>query len=262
MTPAASRGSPEMQGKARTSDLQVDHQALPARDRPWVMRMSWRDLLFAHWPVRADALRPFIPKPLELDTFDGWAWIGIVPFLMSRVRPRLVPASLAMEFLELNVRTYVTTPGRSGVWFFSLDATSRLAVRAARAWYGLPYFDATIDERTQDGVFSFSSSRTHRGSEAAELLVRYRPVGPEFASVPGSLDHWLTERYFLYGADRRGRPGYGEVHHRPWPLQRAEAEFSCLRMTEQLGFRLTAEEPILHFSADLDVRAWPMHRIS
>jgi uncharacterized protein len=118
----------------------TDHRPWPLPEQRWAMAMRWYDLLFAHWPVKPDVLQPLVPGGLRLDTFDGWAWLGVVPFRMEGVRPRYVPERpFAFAFPELNVRTYVTAAGRSGVWFFSLDATSRLAVRAARWWYGLPY---------------------------------------------------------------------------------------------------------------------------
>lgn len=235
---------------------QTAHRPHPLPDRPWVMRMAWRDLLFAHWPVRPDALRPLLPPVVELDTFDGWAWLGVVPFAMADVRPRLVPRALALSFLELNVRTYVKTPDRSGVWFFSLDASSALAVWAARLGYGLPYFHAQAELRHEDDGVSYASRRDHRRAVPAELEVRYRPIGDVYASDPGSLDRWLTERYLLVVEASRGGVAVGDIHHLPWPLQPAEAEFATCRMTEQIGVSLPSGSPVLHYAAHLDVVAW------
>ena len=220
------------------------------------MRMRWRDVLFAHWPVPANVLRPLIPKPLELDTFDGWAWLGLTPLRMEDVRPRLAPRALALDFLELNVRTYVSAGGQGGVWFFSLDASSRLAVWTARAGFGLPYFHAHLDARSEHDSVCFSSSRIHGGAAPADLDVRYRPVGDVYHSGPESFDHWLIERYRLYVVGPRGRVSFGDIHHLPWPLQSAEAEFPTLQMTEQLGFRLPGQDPVLHYAERLDVVAW------
>lgn len=232
------------------------HREWPAPRRPWVMAMRWHDLLFAHWRVPAEALRPLIPTGLQLDTFDGDAWLGVVPFRMSAVRPRGVPPALGLAFPELNLRTYVSTPGRPGVWFFSLDATSRLSVRGARLTFGLPYFDARMDFTEHRGEFSLRSVRTHRGAAPAALDVSYRPVGAAYHAEPGSLDYFLTERYALYSVSPIGRLRIGEIHHHPWPLQRAEASFRHNAMTQQIGLELPREEPLLHFAAYQEVLAW------
>lgn len=148
------------------------------RNRPWAMSMRWDDLLFMHWPVHAELLRPLISAGLELDTFEGDAWIGIVPFGMSRVRARLLPPiPWTTEFLELNVRTYVTCRGQPGVWFFSLDAASRLAVRVARRKFHLPYFDARMSIRSENGKIRYESTPTHRGAPPAAFSATYaQPV--------------------------------------------------------------------------------------
>ena len=163
--------------------------------------MRWHDLLFAHWPVRVESIRPLIPAALKIDTFDGWGWIGVVPFRMSGVRPRYTPIPFA--FPELNVRTYVKSGGRSGVWFFSLDAASWLAVRAAR-WLGLPYYDARMTVKTHGERVAYSSERTHKSAPAAELGATYGPTSPVYQAVPGTLDHWLTDRYVHFAALQPG----------------------------------------------------------
>lgn len=229
--------------------------------RSWILSMGWHDLLFAHWRVPGEVLRPLIPAALEIDTFDGQAWLGVVPFRMSGVRPRFTPPLPQVSaFPELNLRTYVTQGGRPGVWFFSLDAASWVAVRLARATFHLPYFDARMTCRTADGDgIEYTSNRTHRGIAGARLEASYRPVGPVFRSQPGTLEHWLTERYCLYSADDRRRVFRGDVFHEPWPLQRAEASIRCCDMTRLLGWSPPAgEKPHLLFSRGVSVRArWP-----
>src|SRR5690606_33609033 len=131
----------------------------------------------------------------------------------------------------LNVRTYVKSHGRSGVWFVSLDATNRLAVRLARLWYGLPYYEARMTVRADGERLHYQSLRTHRGAPPAEFEATYRPLGAASQASPGTLEHWLTERYCLYRVHRRGRPGYGDIQHVLWPLQRAEAEIRRTTMT-------------------------------
>jgi hypothetical protein len=222
-----------------------------------MMHMRWIDLAFLHWPLAPQALRPHIPAGLTLDTFDGQAWIGIVPFYMTNTRPRFVPPMPGVSsFAELNVRTYVTVGGKAGVWFFSLDAASRLAVRGARWSFCLPYFDAHMSVVRQAEAIEYRSRRTHRGAPAAEFAARYWPKGAVYLSQPGSLEHWLTERYCLYSAGSRGQIWRGEIHHPQWPLQPGEAEITVNRMTEQIGVTLPAMPPLVHFVQRIDVVAW------
>ena len=222
------------------------------------MTMRWHDLLFLHWPVRPELIRPLIPEGLELETFDGSAWIGIVPFRMTGVRPRYVPEVAALAFPELNVRTYVWTPGRSGVWFFSLDAANRIAVRAARSFYGLPYYDAQMTVRSERETVHYQSSRLEKTPAAAEFDASYRPVGPVYRSALGTIDRWLTDRYCLYAVDRSGRLAYAEIHHAPWPLQPAEVELRVNTMTDPLAIKLPNTPPLAHFARYLEVIAWAM----
>lgn len=225
---------------------------------PWVMSMRWQDLLFAHWRVDPAALRPLIPQGLELDLRDGEAWLGVVPFQMSGVRPRGTPSMPGLSaFPELNLRTYVRGGGHSGVWFFSLDAASRVAVRVARATFHLPYFDAEMAcDVGADGSVEYRSRRVHRGVVPAELRCRYRPTGGVFRSQSGTLEHWLTERYCLFAADRRGRVYRGDIAHEPWPLQPAEAVWDKCEMTGLVGFGLKPEPDHLLFARSIDVQAW------
>jgi uncharacterized protein len=167
--------------------------------------MTWNDLLFMHWPVPEEALRPWIPPALRLDAFDGSAWLGMTPFRMSGTRPRSLPSFPPLsDFPELNVRTYVTAEDKPGIWFFSLDPSSTIAVRLARATFSLPYFDAEISCRVVGEEVRYRSVRTHRGAKKARFAGRYRPVGGPSGSRPGTLEHFLTERYCLYSASRRG----------------------------------------------------------
>lgn len=241
------------------------HRDFPSPTGPWALSMRWHDLLFMHWPVPPDALRPHLPPGLRLDAFDGSAWLGVVPFRMTGVRPRLLPEVRRFsDFPELNVRTYVTPDhdrDRPGVWFFSLDAASRLAVRLARATFHLPYFDARMSCEETGGGISYRSVRTHKGAPPARFAARYRPVGGP-KGPPDDLERFLTERYRLYAADGKGRVLSGDVHHRLWPLRPAEAEVEELQMTAGLGVELPDAPPLLHFSERLDVLAWPPKRLA
>jgi uncharacterized protein len=233
------------------------HRPWPVPRTPWVLRMRWHDLLFMHWPVKSDVLRPYIPSALTIDTFEGSAWIGIVPFRMSDVAPRLVPPiPLFSAFPELNVRTYVTAGGKPGVWFFSLDAANPVAVEGARDVFHLPYYNARMACEPVGENIHYASDRTHRNAPPAVFHGHYRPTGPVYQSTPGTLESWLTDRYCLYSANRKGVTWRGDIHHMPWPLQPAEADIRQNTMTAQLRLTLPDIQPLLHFARRLDVVGW------
>ncbi|HEX8075156.1 MAG TPA: DUF2071 domain-containing protein [Thermoleophilaceae bacterium] len=234
----------------------ADHRPWQMPDRPWFMAQTWRHLLFAHWRVDPGALARVLPPGLPLDTFDGAAWVGVTPFAVDTFRVRLLPPPPAVHsFPELNVRTYVTVDGRPGIWFFSLDAGSRLAVEGARRLYRLPYFRARASLDDGDPGVSFRSVRTQSDGPPASLRVEYRASGPAGEPVPGTLDHWLTERYCLYTVDARGRLLRGDIHHRPWVLAPATAAIGENTMGGQIGVELAAP-PLLHVAAPQDVVFW------
>jgi uncharacterized protein YqjF (DUF2071 family) len=228
------------------------------------MAQRWNNLLFAHWPMKTDVLRALVPKSLTLDLYDGTAWLTITPFYLSHLRPRGLPAFPPVsEFPELNVRTYVTFGGKAGVYFFSLDAGSALAVEGARAIYRLPYYRAEMSiTPMNDGSFTYSSRRTDRGAPQAELLARYKPTGGAKNPEAGTLDHFLAERYCLFAADSRGAVYEAEIHHRAWPLREAEAEFERNTMADAAGISLPAQPPRLSFAEQLDVVVWAPRRRS
>jgi uncharacterized protein len=241
---------------------ETGHRPWPIVPGPWVMTQSWHDLLFAHWSVPLVALRHLIPAGLEIDRFDGVAWLAVVPFRMSGVRVRGTPSvPWLSNFLELNVRTYVVHDGKPGVWFFSLDAENAVAVEVARRWFHLPYFRAGMHLEKRDDWFHYESIRAHHGAPAAALHAKYRPIAPPEPAARGTLEHFLTERYCLYTTDRAGRLIRGEIHHGPWPLQMAEAEFAGNTMASAAGIALPAS-PLLHFAHRQDVVVWAPKQIS
>jgi uncharacterized protein len=239
----------------------TSHRPWPVPGSPWIMTMQWHDLAFLHWPIPAERLRPYIPAGLELQEFDGSAWLGVVPFYMRGVRIRGIPPLPGTgAFAELNLRTYVTTNGKPGVWFFSLDAASRIAVRAARRTFHLPYFDARMIVRHTADEIDYSSVRSEL--PPGEFEASYRATRPVSTATPGSIELWLTERYCLYSADRRGRIYCGEIHHAPWPLQLAECEIRKNTLASQLQIELSPRPPLVHFAKRLDVVAWYLRRVS
>jgi uncharacterized protein YqjF (DUF2071 family) len=232
----------------------IEHRPWALPSEPWLMEQCWYDLLFAHWPLPTESLRPLVPRELPLDTFDGLCWASVTPFHMTnRARTRALP--FTSRFRELNCRTYVTIGGKPGVFFFSLDASSPLAVWGARTFYHLPYHVAEMRAEKQGDEIDYSS---RRGS--AEFKARYRPVGPVEIATRGSVEHWLTERYCLYTV-HKGQVFRGDIHHVPWPLQAAEAEIGVNTVAEAAGILLPDTKPLLAFSRELKVLIWPLKRI-
>jgi hypothetical protein len=221
------------------------------------MAQSWHDLLFIHWPMPPAALRKLIPQQLELDLWEKQAWVAVVPFWMSGVRARGTPAIPGVsQFPELNVRTYVRYGGKPGVYFFSLDAGSLLAVYGARAFYHLPYYHARMSAKPGGEAVSYISDRL---SGHAEFRGHYGPRQPIELRSKGTIENWLTERYCLY-TEHRGAIYIGEIHHAPWPLQDASAEIDCNTMAGAAGIALPDTSPLLHFARRIDVLIWPIRR--
>lgn len=223
------------------------------------MKQVWHDLLFMHWPIPADRLRPLIPAELEIESCEGSAWVGVVPFHMSGIRARwLPPVPGTSAFPELNVRTYVRAGAKSGVWFFSLDAANSLAVAGARRFYHLPYFRAQMHAKSgPNGEIQYDSHRIHNGAVRADFRGRYRPLDEAFRAKQGSLEYFLVERYCLY-ASAGGRIFCGEIDHSPWPLQGAEAEVEVNTMAAASGIALPASKALLHFARRQEVKVWAL----
>ncbi len=236
----------------------VDHRPWPVPTSGWTWRQSWHDLLFAHWRIPAKTLRSLVPEPLEVQEFDGTSWVGVVPFRMSGVMRRPLPdLPWVSAFPELNVRLYVSDGHKPGVWFLSLDATNPLAVWAARRFFHLPYFRARMScERRGDDI-RYRSERP-----GASFAGSYGPASPVFAAQSGSLEHFLTERYCLYARAPDGSLWRNEVHHMPWPLQRAHAEIERNSMLAVHGLSLEGPPSLVHFARSLDVAVWSGERVA
>lgn len=225
------------------------------------MGQTWLDLLFAHWPIAPEALRPAVPTTVPLDTFDGSAWIGITPFEVVGARPRgLPPVPWLSRFPELNVRTYTTVDGRPGIWFLSLDAGRALAVHGARLTYRLPYHHARMSLTREGGRVTYRSESSSPERPPATFDATYAPTGRPQNPVAGTLEHFLTERYTLYTIDAAHRLHSADIHHAPWPLQPAHAELHENTMTAPYDIRLPTAEPLLHYAARQDVAVWPLRR--
>lgn len=230
-------------------------------ERP-VMFQNWSELSFLHWTFPPEAIRPLLPPGLELDTFEGEAYVGLVPFTMSRVRPTWSPPFAPLSnFHETNVRTYVHYQGRDpGVWFFSLDAANLPAVHIARTLWKLPYHYARMRLEKAGGEIDYHSERLWPAPVPAHCSLRTRPLGPVTPAVVGTLEHFLAERYILY-AYARSRLYIGRVHHTPYPLQTAE----LVSMDETLlnAARLDRPDttPLVHYASGVNVRVFPLRPV-
>ncbi len=239
------------------------HRPLPTPTLPWRLRQRWSRLLFTHWPVPAADVQARLPRGLRVDTFDRWAWLGVVPFVMEQVRFRSVSQHSfgvpgARAFPELNLRTYVTGPdGRAGVYFFSLDAGSLLAVAGARAAFGLAYFWARM-AATREGNAIYYRSERRLTRRPVRFEARYRPL--RVAAAKDDLCRFVTERYALF-VRRFGAVQIGEIHHRPWQLEWAEAEFMRNDLPGSSGFTLPPRAPVLHYSEEIEMEAWLPYRV-
>lgn len=235
------------------------HRPWPLPAHAWRWRQSWLDLAFVHHRVDAATLRARLPSGLRLEEFDGSAWIGLVPFRMAGVMRRPLPDLPGFStFPELNVRTYVEHGGKPGVWFFSLDATSWPVMLGGRTLYGLPYFRARMRQEAQDGWHRFGSVRR---DGTAEFRARYRGVGDVFHATPGTFEHWVAERYCLYSHSPARGLERVEVHHAPWPLQRAEVEIERSQLLSAAGITPLAGDPVCHFSTGVHTVSFGSERI-
>ena len=221
------------------------------------MEQTWLDLLFAHWSYPVEEVRAVVPPELPVDTFDGRAWVGVVPFYLENLKARGLPALPGISsFPELNVRTYVTIDGKPGIYFFSLDAANALAVTGARTLLNLNYFNAEMSlTHTPTGV-EYVSERTDSRGKPARFRAHYAANGEAFTSTRESLEYFLTERYCLYTVGAGGKPSRLEIHHRPWLLQPAVAEMDAGPMLAAAGLSVPTAEPLLHYAAIQSMIGW------
>lgn len=229
-----------------------------------VMRQSWSKLLFLHWAVDPAQLRPLLPPGLELDTFEDKAYVGLVLFTMTGVRPNWAPTFAPLSnFHETNVRTYVHYQGRNpGVWFFSLDAANAVAVRIARAWFKLPYHFARMSlQRHAKGEIDYTSQRLWPGPTPATCVARYTPCGKVQSAAVGTLEHFLVERYILYSY-AGGQLFRGRVHHRPYPLQAARLTSLDENLVAAAGITRPAVAPLTHYAEGVRVRIFPLEALA
>ena len=227
---------------------QIDHRPWPLPDEKWQWRQSWYDLCFIHYRIDLSELRSLIPKDLEIQEFEGSAWISIVPFRMFDVSRGKLPSIYPMRsFPELNLRTYVSYQGKPGVWFFSLDADCWPIVWGGQKIFGLPYHKAKMRLTREANEIHFTSQRNSVKFEA-----NYEAVGEPFQAQPASFEHWIAERYCLYSLAPRGLTRV-EVHHKAWPLYSAKVAIKRNDLFSAMNLKVTDESPRINVSPGVDV---------
>lgn len=235
----------------------VYHGLGSSRGRYWIMTQTWHNLLFAHWAVPCETLEPLLPMGLQLDTFEGRAWVGVVAFRLSKIRLRGLPEfPFASHFPEVNVRTYVTAGGRPGVLFLSLDTDNPLVVALARPWFRLPYYLADVRFKESEGHIYFRSERRCRGECDARFEAVYGPCGPTYFAPPCTLDNWLTERYCYYAANRNGRTYRCDIQHPQWRLQEARADIAKNTMALAQGISNLQGGPRCLYAHEMTALIW------
>ena len=235
----------------------TDHRLWPLPNRPWRVRQNWIDLTFLHWRVESNKLRGLLPNGLELDEYEGQAWLGVVPFRMSGVRFRGVPPIPGLSsFPEINVRTYVRCGDKRGIFFFSLDTNSSFTVRYGRRSFHVPYFLAESSILSVGSGWHYQSQRTHLEAPPAEFNITSEPMGQVCRADEGSLLYFLTERYCFYSSPLSGQILRCDVHHLPWPIQDAQVETKRLSGIASLGVPEGKPPELAHFSAGVRVVGW------
>ena len=233
----------------------------------WETTLRWNDLLFAHWPIPAAQVAAQLPEGIDVDTFQGSAWLGVVPFWLERIKMRGVPAIPGVRrFPDLNVRTYVRDryTGSPGIYCFSIDASNLFAVLFARVYFDLPYYwaEMRMEQRTER-EFAFYSRRRFSGRPVV-FKASYRGLGPSPRTAEpraGSFEYFMTERSALFGVNRQGQAMRSNLHYIPWPLEEAEAEIERNDLGVATGFSLPNAAPVLHYSRRLAVYVWPRERV-
>lgn len=224
---------------------------------PWIMKQTWSDVLFAHYPVNREALQKLVPNELPLDTFNGVGWVSIVPYFMSSMRLRGLPPIPGMNrFPGFNVRTYVKVNGKPGIYFFSLTAANWFAANTAKIFFRLPYVYVDSDLKNFNHIVRFKSIR--KNDSGMQLSCNYQSISNPFLAEKGSLDEWLVERYSLYTVSKKGVPLCANIMHHPWLLEKAGAEFHQNSIVSNFHIKPETNKPILHYSKKAVVRIWPL----
>lgn len=240
----------------------VSHRPWPLPSRKWLMRQSWRNLLFIHWPLSTETLRQYVPSSLQIDTFDGQAWLSIVVLEMEGIYLRGMPFRLLLPtFPVINLRTYVLHRNQPGVYFLSLDTEDWISYTCVKRWYHLPYYAAEISFQKKGQTFHFDSVRKRKIETPITCRGTYRPFPEISFPEKGTLEHWLTERYCLFSLNKRNNLYCGDIHHRPWPVQKVKAVLHKNTLLSPFHIDLSEIRPIVHFSKGIDSLIWNIKKV-
>ncbi|OKL35690.1 YqjF family protein [Domibacillus mangrovi] len=240
---------------------EVEQRPYPLPSSQWMMKQTWSNMLFAHWPVSADLLRVHIPVQLKIDLCDGTAWMSLIPFQTHHTRLHFMPKfPFYHSYLELNVRTYVTYEGVPGIYFFSLDANKWPIVTSAKIGAALPYKHARMKMTIKDPVVHYTSQRQHPGSSRECFQASYQQSSSIYVPDKESLEYWLLERYCFWTL--KGNTLYrGDIHHDRWRITKAQADLHHNTMASFLPRHSFQNEPLLHFSSNKSVFTWPLKKV-
>ncbi|WP_028393328.1 YqjF family protein [Bacillus cihuensis] len=242
--------------------MQLDHRPFPLPSLPWLLSQVWEDLLFIHYPMDPNVLRNYVPLELELDVYQNRAWITIIPFRVTKMKGRGIPSlPLLNAYLEINVRTYVKYKDIPGIYFFSLDANHPLFVIGLKTAIGLPYKHANMEFKQMKNAFQFKSYRLSDKNTSEKINLTYQPGNVLFETLPGTLDHWLLERYCMYSFLGKYLIR-GDIHHDQWKVSNATATTSINTMISFLSADNCPNTPsLLHYSKQRRVFCYPPKRV-
>jgi uncharacterized protein YqjF (DUF2071 family) len=238
---------------------QISHRTEALCPLPWIVFQRWETLLFASWPVAPEVMRACVPEPLEIDTFDGTAWLTIVPMHMRDLHVRdLPPIPGTSTFPEINLRTYVKVGGRPGVYFFSIECNAPFADLVANLLFDFPYKPATMNYRVDGPSIAIDSARGGGSANAANFSAKYQPVGDAFTPAPGSLEDFLLSRFASFSVANTGAVLRGDLHHDVWTIRRAQADISVNSLAKSAGIDVLDRAPQLFYSQGTDTVVWPL----
>ncbi|MBW8348799.1 DUF2071 domain-containing protein [Bacillus sp. IITD106] len=238
----------------------TEHRPYPLPSKYWIMRQKWRDVLFMHLPIKPEKLQPYIPSAIEIDTFDGYAWLGVVVFKIDGIYPRgFPPVSIRPAFPEINLRTYVRCNDKPGIYFLSLDVDDWTSYTLAKRWLHVPYHPAKISIQKKKQSYQFESIRNRNN----QIICKgsYTPLSGIYYPENMTLDHWLTERYCFFSNDIKSNIYCLDIHHTPWPLQKAVSDIYTNKLFSPFHFDLTDGTPIFHYSKGVDALVWNIKKL-
>ncbi|MBS4202106.1 DUF2071 domain-containing protein [Bacillus sp. FJAT-49732] len=241
---------------------ETNHRPYPIPSKKWIMRQKWSNVFFMHWPIQPELLQPYIPSSIEVDTYDGFAWLGVIIFNIDGIYLRgFPPVSFRPAFPEINLRTYVKCDNKPGIYFLSLDVDDWTSYTLAKRWLNVPYHPAKISIQKNVDTFHYESLRMGSSNTPIVCKGSFTPQSNIFHPNSDTIDHWLSERYCFFSNDQRSNMYCLDIHHHPWPLQKADAVIKKNDLFKPFSFHLEDEKPILHFSQGVEALIWNIKKL-